>query len=333
MRQLNIGLTYDLKDEYLAEGFGKVDVAEFDSLETIEGIENSLLRLGHKVDRIGRLNGLVKRLAAGDEWDLVFNIAEGLRGPTRESQVPALLEAYGIPATFGDSLCLALCLHKGFCKHVIKSHHIPTAPFVVVEDPDHDFAAIDLCYPLFAKPVAEGTGKGVSPAGKVADAGQLRDVCRGLLERFRQPVIVEEFLPGREFTIGVIGTGRDARVLGAMEVVLGDKADPELYTYENKDKYEDRVTYRLAEFGAREWEAADIALESYRVLGCRDAGRVDIRCDANGLPMFMEINPLAGLNHIHSDLPILCRLLGISYDTLMSDIVASAAERIKNSGL
>ena len=324
---MRIGFTYDLKDQYIAEGLDRVLAAEFDSLETIEAIEQAVSGLGHTVERIGKLDDLVRRLARGERWDLVFNIAEGFRGATREAQVPALLEAYGIPSTFGDSLCLALCLHKGHCKQVVRGHGIPTSRFLVIDDRDTDFAAIDLAYPLFVKPVAEGTGKGVMARGKVNDAGGLEAICRELMDRFDQPVLVEEFLPGREFTVGVIGAGGEARVLGVMEVLLLGNAEPEVYTFDNKDRYEDRVRYRLVD-DAEAGEAAKIALDSYRVLGCRDAGRVDIRSDSFGAPQFMEINPLAGLNPSHSDLPILCRLLGIGYDRLIADIVASASKRI-----
>ncbi len=326
---MNMGVTYDLRDQYLAEGYSPLDVAEFDSIETIEGIEQALARLGHETVRIGNLNSLSERLAGGERWDLVFNIAEGLRGATRESQIPSLLEARGIPVTFGDSLCLALCLHKGYCKSIVRDSGIPTARFAVVDDRNHDFRSLDLAWPLFAKPVAEGTGKGVMPKGKAATPDALRDVCAELLERFRQPVIVEEFLPGREFTVGVTGTGADARVLGVMEVLLLDNAEPELYTFDNKDKYEDRVRYRIAPDDAEARAAADIALASYRLLGCRDAGRADIRSDSGGRPHFMEINPLAGLHPTHSDLPILCGLLGIGYDQLIADIVSSAMKRIQ----
>lgn len=328
---MRIGFTYDLKDQYLAEGYSAEEAAEFDKPETIDAIEHAIQRMGHEVVRIGKLDSLMKRLVAGERWDLVFNIAEGLRGATRESQVPALLEAYDIPVVFGDSLCLALCLHKGHCKSLLKSHHIPTPRFTVIEDEDVDFADINLTYPLFAKPVAEGTGKGVAPNSKAMSPDELRDVTVGLLRRFRQPVLVEEFLPGREFTVGVVGTGRDARVLGVMEVVLLMNAEPDIYSFENKDKYEDRVDYRLAPPDAEARQAAEIALDSYRILGCRDAGRVDIRSDAAGNPEFMEINPLAGLNPEHSDLPILCRLLGTHYDQLIADIVASAMKRIRHA--
>ncbi len=324
---MHIGFTYDLKDDYLADGLDPEAAAEFDKPETIDGIEAALARLGHRVERIGRLDRLIAHLAAGATWDLVFNIAEGLRGPTRESQIPALLEAYGVPATFGDSLCLAVALHKGHCKRVIRDHGLPTPKFVVVEDAAADFAAVDLLYPLFAKPVAEGTGKGVTAKAKVKSPAELRAVSLDLLERFRQPVLVEEFLPGREFTVGMTGTGRRARVLGVLEVELLANAEPGAYTYSNKDLYEDRVRYKLAD-DAEARRAAAIALECYRALDCRDAGRADLRSDAAGQPQFMEINPLAGLNPVHSDLPILCRMLGMDFDRLIAAIVESAAERV-----
>ncbi|MCD7897654.1 MAG: D-alanine--D-alanine ligase [Planctomycetaceae bacterium] len=326
MRPISIGFTYDAKDDYLARGYDPLAVAEFDSPVTIDAIDRELTALGHTVDRIGSFPHLVERLAGGDRWDLVFNIAEGLSGPGREAQVPAVLEAYGIPVTFGDSLCLAVCLHKGHTKHIVHGQGVRTAPFAVVDTDDFDFDALPLRYPLFAKPVAEGTGKGVLPSGKAANADQLRQACRDLLGRFRQPVLVEEFLPGREFTVGIVGTGAEARVLGVMEVELLDTADPDVYSYENKDRYLERVRYHLAT-GTVADEAADLSLRAYRVLGCRDAGRADIRLNDEGKPNFIEINPLAGLNPDHSDLPILCRLVGIGYEELIRTIVEAAVTR------
>ncbi|MCC8190718.1 MAG: D-alanine--D-alanine ligase [Planctomycetes bacterium] len=329
---MHIGFTYDLKDDYLKDGLDPVDAAEFDKPETIDGIAAALTSLGHTVDRIGRLDDLVQRLAAGGRWDLLFNIAEGLRGAARESQVPALAEAYGIPAVFGDSLCLAVCLHKAHAKSVVAAAGVPTPAFAVIRDADRDCPAVELRYPLFAKPVAEGTGKGISAAGKVTTLEALRAVSRDLLQRFRQPVLVEEYLPGREFTVGIVGTGAAARVLGVMAVELLANAEPEIYSYENKDNYEDRVRYRLADPGPVAEAAAELSLRAYRALDCRDAGRVDVRCDAHGQPQFMEINPLAGLNPEHSDLPILCRLLDIPYQRLIADIVESARLRIRHDG-
>lgn len=326
---MKIGLTYDLKSEYLADGFTRDQVAELDNPDTIDGIDAALASLGHEVVRIGKIDSLVRRLAQGERWDLVFNIAEGVRGSAREAQIPCLLEAYGIPATFGDALCLALCLDKGLAKRVAGAHGVPTPAFAVVRDADltRENLAPGLEYPLFAKPLAEGSGLGVSAAGLVETPEKLREVCNALLAKHRQPVLVEEFLPGREFTVGILGTGDKARVLGVMEVLLLDNAEPGVYSYANKDQYEDRVRYRLAPDDDAARDAARIALASYRALGCRDAGRADIRCGRDGGAQFIEINPLAGLNPTHSDLPILCRLLGIPYGQLIAEIVNSAATR------
>ncbi len=158
---MRIGLTYDLRSEYLAMGYSEDETAEFDREETIEGLESALRRIGHDTDRIGHVKRLAERLVQGHRWDLVFNIAEGLHGIGREAQVPALLDAYGIPYTFSDPLVMSLTLHKGMTKRVIRDAGVPTCAFAVVEVPE-DAAAVTFGAPYFVKPVAEGTGKGVS---------------------------------------------------------------------------------------------------------------------------------------------------------------------------
>jgi D-alanine-D-alanine ligase len=161
-------MTYDLRDDYLAEGYGEEETAEFDHPATIAAIEGALRTLGHETERIGHIRTLAKRLVAGEKWDLVFNIAEGLRGFGREAQVPALLEAYDIPYVFSDPLVLSLALHKGMTKRVIRDLGIPTPDFTVVESPE-EIERVALPFPLFAKPIAEGTGKGVTAASKIVD--------------------------------------------------------------------------------------------------------------------------------------------------------------------
>lgn len=323
---MRVGLTYDLREQYLAEGFGLEETAEFDRPETIEAIERALGKLGFETDRIGHVRQLAARLVQGERWDLVFNIAEGLDGIGREAQVPALLDAYRIPYVFSDPLVMALTLHKGMAKRVVRDQGVPTAPFAVIETPA-DLAAIDLPFPLFAKPVAEGTGKGVTPASKVTGPAALRKVCRQLLQQFRQPVLVETFLPGREFTVGITGSGAKARSVAVMEVVLTKNAEAEIYSYVNKEECASRVVYRLADDSEAK-AAAAVALAAWRALGCRDGGRIDIRSDAKGQPHFLEVNPLAGLCPGHSDLPIMCDLAGITYDDLIGRIVDSALHRV-----
>jgi D-alanine-D-alanine ligase len=325
---MRIGLTYDLRSEYLALGYSEEETAEFDREETVQGIETALQRLGHEPDRIGNLRQLVMRLAQGDRWDLVFNIAEGLHGIGREAQVPALLDAYAIPYTFSDPLVLSLTLHKGLTKRVVRDAGIPTCDFDVISSPA-EACGVRFAAPYFIKPVAEGTGKGISSESIVRRKKDLPEACRRILEAHRQPALVERYLPGREFTVGIAGTGAAAQVIGTMEVLLLPGAEPGAYSYQNKEKYEDRVQYRFVQPQENSLIAAveDIALRAWRTLGCRDAGRMDLRCDQKGRPQFMEVNPLAGLHPVRSDLCIICSMAGISYDQLIERIVASAAAR------
>jgi D-alanine-D-alanine ligase len=325
---VKIGMTYDLRDDYLAEGYGEEETAEFDHPLTIAAIDGALRDLGYETDRIGHIRALAKRLVAGERWEIVFNIAEGLRGFGREAQVPALLDAYDIPYTFSDPLVLALTLHKGMTKHVIRDLGIPTPAFAVVESPE-EIAGIGIPFPLFAKPVAEGTGKGVTAASKIADRAELERVCRSLLETFGQPVLVEAFLPGREFTVGIIGTGTEAFAPGVLEVHFTEKAEREIYSYLNKEDWHGRIEYRLATDAAARL-AEKTALAAWRGLGCRDGGRIDLRADADGVPQFMEVNPLAGLRPEHSDLPILCELAGMHYRELIAGIMCSALKRTRD---
>jgi len=320
-----VGITYDLREDYLREGYTEEETAEFDQLATIDAIDQTLRALGFLTDRIGHIRTLTRRLARGDRWDIVFNIAEGMYGLGREAQIPAILDAYGIPYTFSDALVLGLTLHKGYTKHILRDLGIPTAEFVVVAH-ESDCDNIRLPFPLFVKPVAEGTGMGITASSKVLSQRELRPLCRKLLKRYRQPAIVESFLPGREFTVGIIGTGKDARAVAVLEISLRAKAERGVYSYLNKEYCEELVDYFLS----RDDEAAQarkVALDAWRALGCRDAGRVDLRSDGEGNPHFLEVNPLAGLHPTHSDLPILCSLAGMSYPRLIRAIMDSALKR------
>ena len=325
----NVGITYDLRDDYLAAGYTKEETAEFDRVDTIDALEESLSERGYAVQRIGNIKALVGRLAAGERWDMVFNIAEGLHGFGREAQIPALLEAYAIPYTFSDSLVLSLTLHKGMTKDVVRAFGIPTPDFVVLHNLE-ELPYVRLPFPLFAKPVAEGTGKGINDASKISSSEALEALCRQLLKKFNQPVLVETYLPGREFTVGIVGTGQDAVALGVMEILFKDNAEQNAYSYVNKERYAELVQYRLVDDEAAR-QSADIALAAWRGLGCRDGGRVDLRADAAGQPCFIEVNPLAGLHPRHSDLPIICTLKGISYHQLIGDIIDSAWKRQSES--
>ena len=326
---MKIGLTYDLRDDYLDMGYSDEETAEFDRESTVAALEGALRQCGHETDRIGSARSLVQRLAAGDRWDLVFNFAEGLRGIAREAQVPAILDVYGIPYTFSDPLTLSLTLHKGMTKRVLRDGGLPTPQFLEIRTLA-DLAGLDLAFPLFAKPLAEGTGKGIDDRSVVPDAAQLRARCADLLARFNQPVLVETYLPGREFTVGITGTGDEAVVLGTLEIILLDGAEGGAYTYTNKEFCEELVEYRPVDssLDPAVRQAEETALAAWRLLECRDGGRIDLRSDAHGVPQLMELNPLAGLHPEHSDLPMIATAVGLPYHELIRRIVDSAALRV-----
>ncbi|MCA9048717.1 MAG: D-alanine--D-alanine ligase [Planctomycetaceae bacterium] len=332
-----IGLTYDLRSEYLAAGYSDLETAEFDRGDTIDSLEAALRELGHDTDRIGRAAQLVTRLAGGDRWDLVFNICEGLSGYGREAQVPALLDVFGIPYTFGDPCTMSVCLQKSLTKSVIRDAGLLTPRSFLAQsiaDCRRWLTTVEgttdrPTFPLFLKPVSEGTGKGITAASRSDTAAELLDECERLLAEFRQPVLVEEYLPGREFTVGLLGSGDEAEVLGTLEIILRPDAEAGCYSYLNKEYCEELVEYRLVRADDPEVCAAEqTALAAWKALNGRDAGRIDLRSDAAGRPQFLEANPLAGLHPQHSDLPMLATAVGMSYMELIRRIVDSAAVRI-----
>lgn len=323
---MRIGLTYDLRSDYLREGYSEEETAEFDKESTVEGIEEALHRLGHETDRIGHLRQLMARLGQGDRWDLVFNICEGMYGAGRESQVPCLLDAYRIPYTFSDPFVLALTLNKAMTKRIVRELGVATPDFEVVASA-REIDAVKLPYPLFFKPNEEGSGKGISYTSLARTREEFRHHCSELLASLKQPVLVETFLPGREFTTGIVGTGDESFTVGTMEIVYNENLETQIYSYEVKSNYEQYVTYRVPE---DEIVAAcsQLALKVWKGLYGRDAGRIDLRMDSNGQLNFIEINPLPGLNHITSDLPLLCYHNNYTFDFLIGNIIKSAVRRI-----
>ena len=306
MNKILVGLTYDLRDDYLKMGFSKEETAEFDKIDTIEGIENALHFNGYETERIGNVNALMQKLLNGNRWDIVFNICEGLYGIGREAQVPAILDIFKIPYTFSDPMVLSLTLHKAMTKRVVRDLGLNTPDFFVISKIDEL----------------------IDKMSKVDNFSQLFNTVKGLLEKFNQPVLVEEYLPGREFTVGVVGTGKESIATGLMEVKLVNQENELIYSYDNKENYQGVIDYTVPEKEVKD-ECEALAVAAWKGLECRDGGRVDIRMDKNGKPAFIEVNPLAGLNPVHSDLPILSRKNGIDYNELIGIIMKSAIMRIK----
>ncbi|KAJ4454857.1 putative D-alanine--D-alanine ligase [Paratrimastix pyriformis] len=349
---MRIAFTYDLKADYLARGFSETDAGEFDIDETVDALEAAIKANGHECIRIGDVQSFVEHLARGERWDLVMNICEGVQGIARESQVPILCEAYGIPCTHSDPFTLAICMHKGATKMVVREEGcVATANWGVVsclDDlvamgyiPQQEGRHVDLLpaarraklpvYPMFAKPVAEGSSKGIGCASRIENVGKLREVCENIWTTFHQPAILEDFLPGREFTVVLAGTGADARVIGIGEMVWVRKDVPHIYGRDMKELENFETVYQnrgLPKEDPIYPAVADCALRSYRSLNIRDIARIDVRCDINGVPNFIEANPLPGCRPGFSDMCIITERLGLTHAQLFGLVIESASKRI-----
>lgn len=322
---MRVALVYDLRDDYRALGFSEDEVAEFDSDETIDQLARALETLGCETIRVGRGQKLAARFVAGERYDLVFSIAEGVKGRAREAQVPALCELFDQPYLFSDPLTLAASLDKAVAKRLVRDAGVLTPAFAVAEQSAAELADWD-AFPAFVKPLAEGTGKGCEAASLVHNAQELQAAATRVIERYRQPALVERYLEGREFTVGLVGNGADARVLGVCEILLKADAEANVYSLHNKELCEDLVTYARAD-DAEARLAGSRALAAYQALQCRDAARIDFRSDSEGEPYFLEANPIAGLHPGHSDLPILAAQNGIAFVELIGMILDAGLAR------
>jgi D-alanine-D-alanine ligase len=272
--------------------------------------------------------------------DIVFNMAEGLTGQNREAHVPAICEFFGIPYSGSDPFTLSLALNKARTKQMLQFYGIPTAPFALVESLAEAKAvkkANLLTYPIFAKPVQEGSSKGITEKNFIRN-GEMLSVVAELLEVYEQPVLLEEFLPGAEFTCGVIGNGKDARVLplvgirfdalpeGALPIYgfeakwVWDRPDNPLQMFECPAAIDDQLRVAIEQ----------VTLRAYNALGCRDWSRIDVRLDSKGIPNIVEVNPLPGILPDAADnscLPKAAAAAGLSYDELIQSCVLAAARR------
>ena len=315
--------------------------AEWDEPETIEAVASALGTLG-EVIRLEATHDFPRRVKDARP-DFVFNIAEGLHGVNRESHVPAICEFLGIPYHASDPLSLALTLHKGRAKEIMAYYGVPTAPFVVVTT-RAEARNLSLPFPLFAKPALEGSGKGITEKSLCTNRAKLLQEVSELLDTYQEPVLIESWLPGQEFTVAILGNGKEARCLPLVAMrweALPLGAQP-IYGYEAKwlwdtpehplDLFE--CPAKVSKELARDVRSA--ALGAYRVLGCRDWCRVDVRCDAAGRPMVVELNPLPGILPNPKDnscFPKAARAAGMSYDSLIQTVADIAWRRISGQAL
>jgi D-alanine-D-alanine ligase len=314
-------------------GSGALDDAfeEYDDPATIAAIGDALAGMGVDPTPVAADADFPWRLKQGG-FDFVFNIAEGAGGRCREAVPAAICEFLEIPFTGSDALTLAATLDKAVARRIV-SPEVPVACGALIEGPADESALASLPYPVVVKPNDEGSSKGIRQESWCADVNAAAARCRWLRERYACPILVEEFLPGMEITVGVRGNGREAVLIGLMEIApVAEGGEPFLYSLEVKRDFRRRVCYHVPP----RLEAAPLeairshALTAYRLLGCRDFARIDFRLDAAGRPRFLECNPLPGLNPESSDLVILSRMLrgdDVAYDGLVQGILRDAVHR------
>jgi len=304
----------------MAGGFADIELtAEFAAADEVEHLAATLAGLGHDVTVIGDMAALVRVLGCGGAVDLVFNYAAGIRGRAREAQVPALLEALRVPYTGADAFTLTICIDKAIVKGLWRNAGLPTPPFRVIDDVAGLVGVAGELggFPLFVKPAREGSSKGVSVRSLVHDEAALADQAALLLASYR-PLLVETYLPGREFSVGVLGSGRTAEALGVVEIRHG--ATP-LVDVLGKKAWAPQTFQPVADSALRR-ELCELGLRAYQAVDCQAIGRVDMRMDQAGNPHLLEINPNPGLHPTRSAMPALARLAGLSYADLIARVVA-----------
>jgi D-alanine-D-alanine ligase len=325
---LRIGFSYNVKR---VDSKGGDDTeAEYDAPETINSIRDAIESYGHMVVPLEATAELPRQLMDA-RLDLVFNIAEGVSGRNREAAVPALCELMGIPYTGSDAATLSIALDKALSKRVLRQHGIPTPEFQVMET-GRERLSPKMKFPLIVKPNQEGSSKGVSAhASVVDDEESLRQVVRELLDKYRQPALIEYYIAGREFTVGLLGDKRP-RVLPPMEIIFLDKANPRpVYDYQIKQEWEKHVYYQCpAQLTPSELKSMErIARETFVALDCRDVARVDLRMDDAGEIYVLEVNPLPGLTPGYSDLCLIANAANIDYRSLIGEILTGGLKRMR----
>jgi D-alanine-D-alanine ligase len=324
-----IGFTYNQKRIVPGGEPGSDREAEFDPPSTLEAVRTALRELGYEVVDLEATPELPAKLLEA-KVDMVFNIAEGIRGRYRESQVPALLELLNIEHTGSDAAALGVTLDKGLAKRVVSAEGVATPQFFPMMTGREKLPA-GFPFPAIAKPIAEGSSKGVTPKSVVGSEAELREAVRRQLEQYRQPILVETYLPGREFTVALLGHRRP-RILPPMEILFGESAGHlPVYAFEHKQAAGDYIRYAApADIDAGLKRKLELASgRAFKALGCRDVARMDFRLDAVGVPNFIECNPLPGLTPGWSDLCMIAESAGLGYTALIAEILAPGLRRLK----
>jgi D-alanine-D-alanine ligase len=322
-----VGLTYDLKTDYEFKAGDPPDAnAEFDHPSTIGVIANAIKSQGFKVKKIGNAANLLEKMNSL-EVDIVFNISEGISGRNRESQVPILLEMAGIPFVGADAMTLSLTLDKIMAKKIFIADNIPTPKFLEIKNTDSLTDTDHLKFPLIVKPRFEGSSKGLSENSRVENIEELKKQAEYIINTYKQPALIEEFISGQEFTVAVVGND-PAEVLPIVQIKIDGKLklNDKFYTFA-------RITSNRLEYtcparidASLNKKISELALKTYNAVECRDFGRVDFRVDNDGNPYVLEINPLPSLS-TEDVFPLVAKQVGFTYEQIIGKILNSALKR------
>jgi D-alanine-D-alanine ligase len=327
-RSLAVGIVYNLKKGLKAEVPDAE--AELDNIDTVHAIQSALEAKGHKTVLLEADEALPEKLRHV-KIDIAFNIAEGLHGRGREAQVPAMLRFFGIPHTGSDETTLCIALDKALTKRILSSCKIRTPKSALLSS-KAPMAAGSLQYPVIIKPNAEGSSKGISDISIVKTKNELRELAKRNISLYQQDMLAEEYIEGREFTVGILGNGSEAKIFPPMEILYKKETqeDYHVYSYNIKQNYKEYIEYQCpaALTNEQETEMMDISRKIYNILGCLDFARIDFRMSKEGKIYFIEINPLPGLAPGYSDYPMLAEFCGVSYTDLINAVLDAAMKRL-----
>ncbi len=341
-----VGLAYDLVNLDCLNGQPIDCVAELDSEETIQAIETAIESAGYEVVRLEANEDFVDKLRASHP-DIVFNVAEGMHGDCRESQVPAMCEFYRIPYTGSGVLTLAMCLNKAITNQVLTCSNVLVPPYQVFNSRDEMLQLGDE-FPLIVKLLHEGSSMGLSRKSIVDDENALREQVDFVINTYHQPVLVQKYIIGREFTVGVLGN-RDPYTLPITEVTFKDPfgivtfyPDEEVlpmiertcgkgFMEDLKRRYIPKKTICPADISPELAERINrTVINAYKAMKCRDWARIDLRMGANDKIYVLELNPIAGIAPGYW-LPNSAEVAGLNYESFINTILDIAWERVHSN--
>lgn len=325
--KLTVGIVYNLKGR--SETKTDDEDAEYDSIDTVYAIRDVLRRHGYGTVLLEADEGLADRLRQ-TRPDIAFNIAEGRSGRGREAQVPAVLHMYGIPFTGSDETTLCLALDKALTKRLLRSYHVRTPDYEVLHPGERYHG--HMAFPAIVKPDAEGSSKGIRQKCVVRGREELTALLSCNEASYHEDMLVEQYIEGREFTVGALGNGADLQVFEPMEIAFRHPTQDEfhVYSFDVKKHYKEHIEYHCpaALTDGQRRELMETTRKVFDVLGCQDFARMDYRMARDGTIYFIEANPLPGLAPGYSDYPMLAGFSGVAYDTLVMGVFDSALRRL-----